>query len=167
MTQEEKKAIVDKVVEAAVATQIRDDVCSRSTMYGLQTQFDFIPDSFVKATASLCGGTGSGSGSCGAYCAGLLALGLKFNSTIEEELQDEEAFGKTAATFTEYRERFVKEMGTIMCPKIHEKLFGKAYDLTDPKDSEEFLNLPGHVEKCGETVAVAARIAAEMLLEKE
>ena len=167
MTQEEKKAIVDKVVETAVATQIRDDVCSRSTMYGLQTQFDFIPDSFVKATASLCGGTGSGSGSCGAYCAGLLALGLKFNSTIEEELQDEEAFGKTAATFTESRERFVKEMGTIMCPKIHEKLFGKAYDLTDPKDSEEFLNLPGHVEKCGETVAVAARIAAEMLLEKE
>ena len=167
MTQEEKKAIVDKVVETAVATQIRDDVCSRSTMYGLQTQFDFIPDSFVKATASLCGGTGSGSGSCGAYCAGLLALGLKFNSTIEEELQDEEAFGKTAATFTEYRERFVKEMGTIMCPKIHEKLFGKAYDLTDPKDSEKFLNLPGHVEKCGETVAVAARIAAEMLLEKE
>ena len=74
MTQEEKKAIVDKVVETAVATQIRDDVCSRSTMYGLQTQFDFIPDSFVKATASLCGGTGSGSGSCGAYCAGLLAL---------------------------------------------------------------------------------------------
>ena len=64
MTQEEKKAIVDKVVETAVATQIRDDVCSRSTMYGLQTQFDFIPDSFVKATASLCGGTGSGSGSC-------------------------------------------------------------------------------------------------------
>ncbi len=167
MTQEEKKAIIDKVVATAVATQIRDDVCSRSTMYGLQTQFDFISDEMVTATASLCGGTGSGSGSCGAYCAGLLAVGQKFNSTMEEELKDEAAFGKTAAAFTEYRERFVKEMGTILCPKIHEKLFGKAYDLTDPKDSEEFLNLPGHVEKCGETVAVAARIAAEMLLKDE
>ncbi len=167
MTQEEKKAIVDKAVEAAVMAQVRDDVCSRSTLYGLSTQFDFIPEEMVTASASLCGGTGSGSGSCGAYCAGLLAVGLKRNATIEEELKDPESFGKTAAAFTEYRERFVKEMGTIMCPKIHEKLFGKAYDLTDPVDSEEFLNLPGHVEKCGETVAVAARIAAEMLLEDE
>ena len=124
MTQEEKKAIVDKAVETAVMAQVRDDVCSRSTLVGLKSQFDFIPEEMVTASASLCGGTGSGSGSCGAYCAGLLAVGLKRNATIEEELADPESFGKTAGAFTEYRERFTKEMGTILCPKIHEKLFG-------------------------------------------
>lgn len=167
MTQQEKQAIIEKAVANAVAAQIRDDVCSRSTLAGLKSQFDFIPEEMVTASASLCGGTGSGSGSCGAYCAGLLAVGLKRNAPIAEELENPEVFERAAAAFTEYRERFTKEMGTILCPKIHEKLFGKAYDLTDPKDSEEFLNLPGHVEKCGETVGVAARIAAEMLLADE
>ena len=167
MTQEEKKVIIDECVKAGVEAQIRDDVCSRSTLVGLQTHFDFITDDLIKASACLCGGTGSASGSCGAYCCGLLAVGLKYNSTIPEELEDPESFGKTAETFSTYRDNFIKEMGTIMCPKIHEKLFGKAYNLLDPQDADEFLNLPGHIEKCAETVATATRLAAEMLLRDE
>ena len=167
MTQEEKKAIIDKCVEEGVKAQIRDDVCSRSTLVGLKSYFDWIPDEMIKASASLCGGTGSASGSCGAYCCGLLAVGLKYNSTIEEELQDDEAFGKTAMHFSMYRDKFIAEMGSIMCQKAHEKLFGRSYNLLDDAEAQEFLTLPGHVEKCAETVATATRLAAEMLLEDE
>ena len=167
MTQEEKKAIIDKCVEEGVKAQIRDDVCSRSTLVGLKSYFDWIPDEMIKASASLCGGTGSASGSCGAYCCGLLAVGLKYNSTIDEELQDEEAFGKTAMHFSEYRDKFIGEMGSILCPKVHEKLFGRSYNLLDDAEAQEFLTLPGHVEKCAETVATATRLAAEMLLADE
>ena len=167
MTQEEKQAVIDRAVEAAVAAQIRDDVCSRSTLIGLKTQFDWISDDMIKASASLCGGTGSASGSCGAYCCGLLAVGQKFNSTPEEEQADEEAFGKTAMAFSEYRDKFYAEMGTILCPKIHEKLFGRSYDLMDDAEAGEFLNLPGHAETCAKTVAAATRLAAEMLLKDE
>ena len=167
MTQEEKKAIIDKCVEEGVKAQIRDDVCSRSTLVGLKACFDWIPDDVIKASASLCGGTGSASGSCGAYCCGLLAVGMKYNSTIEEELQDDEAFGKTAMHFSEYRDKFIAEMGSIMCPKVHEKLFGRSYNLLDDAEAQEFLTLPGHVEKCAETVATATRLAAEMLLAEE
>lgn len=164
MTKQEK---IDAAVAAAIEAQLRDDVCARSALYGLSTVFDFIPQEMIKATASLAGGCGSASGSCGAYCSGLMAVGLQRNSTIEEELENPEAFGKTAAAFSEYRDRFKAVYGTILCPEIHEQLFGRSYTLYDPVEVEEFLNLPGHVEKCAEVVAAATRIAAEMLTEGE
>jgi hypothetical protein len=68
MTKQEK---IDTVVKNAVEAQIRDDLCARSTMYGLSAVFDFIPESVVTGAASLSGGCGSASGSCGAYCCGL------------------------------------------------------------------------------------------------
>lgn len=168
MSEREK---IDLAVKNAVEAQCRDDVCSRSTMVGLKSIFDFIPEDFVKAMGSFCGGTASCSGSCGAFCAGLLAVGLKYNSTIEEELsapEGKDPFGeKTAVHFMKYRDRFIKEVGTMMCPEIHKKLFGRSYLLTDPKQSEEFLNLEGHAIKCSKIVAIATRIAAETILEDE
>ena len=158
--------IVAKAVEVAKQTQVRDDLCSRSAMYGLKSVFDFIPDSFVVASASLAGGCGSASGSCGAYCSGLLAVGLKFNATMEEESGDPGVFlSKTAAAFNEYRDRFTEAMGTTLCPEIQKQLFGRSYRLYDPAEVGEYLSLPGHAEKCAEVVGVATRIAAEMLLE--
>jgi len=157
--------MIDKAVETAKNTQMRYDLCSRSAIYGLQSVFDFIPDAFVKASASLAGGCGSASGSCGAYAACLLAVGLKFNSTMDEETADPSAFpNKTAAAFNEYRDRFRAVMGTTLCPDIQEKLFGRSYKLYDPEELQEYLSLPGHAQKCAEVVGTAARLAAEMLL---
>jgi len=157
--------LVDKAVQIAKQTQMRDDLCSRSAIYGLQSVFDFIPDSLVKACASLAGGCGSASGSCGAYASCLLAVGLKFNSTMDEEAENPEAFPtKTAAAFNKYRDLFRAEMGTTLCPEIQEKLFGRSYKLYEPEEVQEYLSLPGHAEKCAEVVGTATRLAAEMLL---
>ncbi|MCL2125645.1 MAG: C-GCAxxG-C-C family protein [Oscillospiraceae bacterium] len=161
----DKIEIVENAVEAAKKTQIRDDLCSRSTMYGLQSVFDFIPDSMVKASASLAGGCGSASGSCGAYCSGLLAVGLLLNSTMEEEAGDPASFEKTAAAFNEYRDRFMAELGTTYCPEIQKGLFGRSYRLYDANELKDYMALPGHAEKCAEVVGLATRIAAEMIVE--
>jgi hypothetical protein len=161
MTKQEK---ISKAVKNAVSKQIEDDLCSRSALYGLSTVFDFIPEEMVVASASFVGGCGAASGSCGAYCSCLLAVGLKFNSTMEEEKADPGAFGRTSSKFIEFRDRFLAEYGTILCPEIHERLFGRSYIFTDPRQMEEFLALPGHREKCAEVVGVATRIAAEMIM---
>lgn len=163
MTRQQK---IDNAAETARQAQIRDDVCSRSVLVGLKTIFS-IPEEMITASFNLCGGTGSASGSCGAYCSGLLAVGLKYNAPLEEELKNPELQDKAAAGFIEYRDRFMKEMGTILCPEIHKKLFGRSYVLTDPVQQQEFLALEGHHIKCAEPVAVAARIAAEMILADE
>jgi len=165
-----KQNLIEKAAAEAARIQCRDDVCSRSTLAGLASVFDFIPQELVTASGGLCGGTGSASGSCGAYCAGLLAVGLRFNASIEKELAEpnRDLFSETTASkMVEYRERFMKEFGTILCPKIHEKLFGRAYDLMNPVDQQAFFELEGHAETCSRVVAAAARIAAEMITEGE
>ena len=164
MTREEK---IKKAVDAAVEAQIRDDICARSAMYGLKQVFDWIPEDLITASLSLAGGCGAGSGSCGAYCAGLLAVGMKYNSTMEEEKEHPEAIERGCAKFVEFRDRFLKERGTILCPELHKQVFGRSYVFTDPVQHEEFANRADHNVKCAEIVASAVKVACEMLLDYE
>ena len=69
-----KQEIIDLCANTAKEAQIRDDVCSRSTLIGLKAYFD-IPDDLIRASTNLCGGAGAASGSCGTYTCGQLALG--------------------------------------------------------------------------------------------
>ena len=162
-----KQEKIDCAVTASKAATIRDDICARSVMIGLKEIFDEIPEELITATLSLAGGTGSASGSCGAYCCGLLAVGLKYNAPLKDELLNPALKQKGAAKFSEYRDRFLKELGTVMCPELHKKVFGRSYNLVDPKEHEDFLSLPGHQHKCAEIVGAATRIAAEMILADE
>ena len=163
----DKEALIQTAVEIARQAQIRDDICSRSVLIGLQAICDEIPDEMVMASLSLAGGTGSASGSCGAYCTGQLGVGAVFNAPVDDELSNPALKMQGVKKFSEYRDRFLKEMGTIMCPEIHKKVFGRVYVLSDPQQEMEFLTLEGHEAKCAEVVAVATRIAAEMILEDE
>lgn len=162
MTREE---LIKKAVDAGVAAQIRDDICSRSAMHGLSQVFDFIPEELVTASLSLAGGCGAGSGSCGAYCAGLLAVGMRFNSTMAQERENPEAIEGGCRKFVEYRDRFLAERGTILCPELHKQVFGRSYVFTDPDQHAAFGALEGHEVKCAEVVASAVKVACEMILD--
>ena len=155
--------LVEMAVDTAKAAQIRDDVCSRSVLIGLSALTE-IPEEMITASLSLVGGTGAASGSCGAYCAGLLGVGMKYNYPLEDELSNPALMFEGIKKAMEYRDRFLAVNGSILCPAIQEKLFGRSYIFTDPKQEEEFLSLEGHREKCAEIVGHATRIAAEMII---
>lgn len=159
--------ILDRVGRAAAEAQIRDDVCSRSTLIGLKTYFDWIPDDVIRASMSLCGGAGASSGSCGTYTCGLLAIGLKFNVPLADELADPEKQEDGAAKFMEFRDRFIAAMGSTMCPELQKQVFGRSYIFTEPADCEEYWQITDHNVKCAEIVERATRVAAEMLLDAE
>lgn len=160
-----KEAIINQIGAAAREAQIRDDVCSRSTLIGLKTYFDWIPDELIRASFSLCGGAGASSGSCGTYTCGLLAVGLKYNKPLEEELTDPSKQQVGGAKFKEFRDRYLEEMGSTLCPELQKQVFGRSYIFTDPKDCEAYGLVDDHNVKCGEVVERAARLIAEMLLE--
>ena len=160
----DKNQMIDMAVETAKAAQIRDDACSRSVLIGLSSLCD-MPEEMIAASLSLLGGTGAASGSCGAYCAGLLGVGMKHNYPLDDELSNPALKLEGIKKATEYRDRFIASQGTVMCPLIHEKLFGRSYIFTDPEQEMEFLSLQGHEVKCAEIVGEATRIAAEMILE--
>jgi len=162
-----KSEKIETAVKTAMEAQLKYDLCSRSAMYGLSKVFNEIPESFIKASASLAGGCGSASGSCGAYCAGLLAVGLRFNSTMAEEDENPEVFAKTSAAFNEYRDKFRARYGTTLCPEIQKQLFGRGYVLYDENDLQEYMKLEGHEEKCAGVVGEAVRIAADMIFDDD
>ncbi len=164
MTKEEK---IQLAVDAAMEAQIRDDICARSAMHGLRQIFDFIPVELETASLSLAGGCGSSSGSCGAYCAGLLAVGMKYNSTMEEEKTNPDAIELGCQKFSEFRDRFKNALGATTCPELHKKTYGRSFQLDDPKEFEEFMGYEGHERMCAAVVGDAVRVAAEMLLEDE
>lgn len=162
-----RSEILDQVGKAAKEAQIRDDVCSRSTLIGLKTYFSWIPDDMIRASMSLCGGAGASSGSCGTYTSGLLVIGLKHNVSLEEELANPEKQGVGAAKFMEFRDRFLAAMGTTLCPELQKQVFGRSYIFTNPEHCDEYWKVQDHNEKCGIIVEKAARVIAEMLLDDE
>ncbi len=161
-----KQEIIDKCANAAREAQIRDDVCSRSVLLGLKEYFD-IPDEMIRASASLCGGAGAASGSCGTYTCGLLAVGWKFNVPLERELADPDSFDITQSKFIGFRDRFLKEFGTTLCPEIHKQVYGRSYIYTKPEDCEAYGKVLDHNVQCAAVVERATRLVAEFLLEGE
>jgi len=159
-----KQEIIDLCGNAAREAQIRDDVCSRSVLLGLKEYFD-IPEDMIRASASLCGGAGAASGSCGTYTCGLLAVGWKFNVPLEQEMKDPDSFSINQEKFINFRDRFIKEFGTTLCPEIHKQVFGRTYDFKKPEDCEEYAKVTDHNVRCGEVVERATRLCAEFLLE--
>lgn len=171
MTEESKREIIERAERAAKEAQIRLDTCSCSTLYGLSTQFDFISAEMVAATRALSGGVAASSGSCGALCSGLLALGVKHYPSVPEELSGADTVGpKMQAAWDKVfrlRDAFLNEYGSTLCSGVQKAIYGRSYNLLDEKEREEFLTLPGHREKCAQVVAKATRLTAEMLLEDE
>ncbi len=161
-----KQEIIDLCAKTAREAQIRDDVCSRSVLIGLKAYFD-IPDEMIRASASLCGGAGAASGSCGTYTCGLLAVGLKYNVPLEQELADPDSFAIDQQKFIGFRDRFLKEFGTTLCPEIHKQIYGRSYIYTKPEDCEAYGAVTDHNVRCAEVVERATRLVAAFLLEDE
>ena len=130
-----RQEIIDLCGKAAREAQIRDDVCSRSTLIGLKAYFDWIGDDMIRASMNLCGGAGGSSGTCGTFTAGLLAVGLKYNVPLAEELKKPELQEINAGMFNKFRDEYLAVMGTTLCPEFQKKVFGRSYIFTDPVDS--------------------------------
>ena len=162
-----KQEIIDLCGAAAREAQIRDDVCSRSTLIGLKAYFDWIPEDMIRASMNLCGGAGASSGSCGTFTAGLLAVGLKFNVPLAEELKNPALQERNAAMFSAFRDGFLEKLGTTMCPEFQKQIYGRSYIFTDPADCEAYWAIADHNEKCAIVVERAARFIAEFLLDND
>ena len=136
-----KAEIIDQVAKAAREVQVRDDVCSRSTLIGLKTHFDWIPDDMIRASMSLCGGAGASSSCCGTYTCGLLAIGLKYNVPLEEGLADPEKQGIGAAKFMEFRDRYLKAWAPPSAPNTRNRSSEKVIYLLTRRTSRHILKL--------------------------
>lgn len=125
-----------------------------------------------KAATVLAGGVAGRGETCGALLGALMALGLAVG---RERMPDTEKYRQAMVPALEMSRRFQQELQaqfgfsapleTTLCREIQARIYGRPFDLTDPRDYGAFLAAGGHSsEGCPKVCAVAARVAGEQLM---
>lgn len=151
----------------------RHSGCSQAVLLALQDEFGIGNDAVFKSATVLSGGVARHGETCGALLGALMGLGLVSG---REKMEDTQSYRDAMAPSAELIERFKDELKTqfgfegaldgTLCRQIHEKIYGRAFDMTDPEDYQAFLDVGGHSSAgCFKTCGIAGQVAAEKILE--
>lgn len=153
--------LLDRVAWAAYHNDRVYEGCSRSVLYALQGHLHLEGGGALKASTALAGGIARMGETCGALIGGIMAIGLVLG---RKDLADIQAYRDTMAASYQMYDRFKEEMGGTTCFEIQKKLFGRSFDFKRDEDAEEWYKAGG-LEKCPLVCGVAARIAADIIID--
>jgi C_GCAxxG_C_C family probable redox protein len=158
----EKKQILDRVQKRAEEYEYLSHSCSKGSALAVMEEFGLGNMEIIKAMSPF-PGFGMTGWICGGIIGSLVALGLFFGS---DDLLDYESTGRTMTAARTFIPRFEQEVGTVLCPKIHEDVvFGKYINARESKENfDAFIAAKGY-ERCALLPGIGARIAAEIIIE--
>ena len=136
--------------------------CAQGTLLALQEQFHLGNSQTLKAATAMPGIALSGD-TCGAIIGAIMALGLAFGREKPEDLQ---AVQRATSAARKLCKRFEQEFGSCNCRDVQHHIFGRSFNLADPKDVLEFVNADAS-KKCRAPAGKAARIAGELILDSQ
>ena len=173
----EKARLIRKIEQDADYYEREYYGCARTALSALQRNLKLGGGDVFKASLALSGGVARNCEVCGALLGALMAVGLAYGSDklafpfgtwVKEKKQDDEVAQR-------YREvmdrafiicdRFKELYGSLRCADVQMAIRGKFWDLRDHKQSAEYVQPKIH-DKCGSVAAAAARITAEVILER-
>jgi C_GCAxxG_C_C family probable redox protein len=134
--------------------------CAQGTLLALQEEFGLGDSHTLKAATAMPGIALRGE-TCGAVMGAIMALGLAFG---REKPEDYAAAQRTTGAARKLCKRFEEEFGSCNCRDVQHHIFGRSFNLTDPKDLEEFGKADAG-KKCRAPVGKAVRIVGEMILD--
>jgi len=150
--------------------------CAQCTIAALSDFFGTGSERLVKAATALSGGTaGMGNGNCGAYSGGVLALGDLYGrerkdlsdrekTRVAKDLSDREKTRVARDLAGKLHARFMEQYGGVTCHDVQRKVFGRPFNLRDPKDYEAFEKAGAHLDKCPSVVGNTVRWTGEIIL---
>jgi len=116
-----------------------------------------------KAGSALAGGVARQGETCGALTGAIMAVCTLIG---RERIEDVEQYRKAMEPATRIYARFKDEIGHTLCWEIHKIRYGRVYRLCVSEEGEAFHKMGGHGRKgCPEVCGIAARIAADMILD--
>lgn len=140
--------------------------CCQSTIAALQETLGPRDDSLFRAGSGMAGGIGIHcDGVCGGYSGGVMQLSRMFGRT-RERIADGEAMDLTNRLASKLHGKFIEEYGSVICRDIHQRIFGRTFDLWNPEDAKAIEAAGSHVDKCTTVVGNASAWAAEIALEE-
>lgn len=163
---ESKEQLLNKAYDLAFNYEAERGSCPQCVLAALFETLNIGDEATIKSADALAGGTAlSTKGTCGALVGGLLAI----SSIVGREYDDFNA-GKTKRRVFQFSkqlyDKFIDEYGSPLCCDVHLKLFGRTFNLMDPKEYEEFDKAGAHVDKCPSVSGNVARWTAEIILER-
>jgi C_GCAxxG_C_C family probable redox protein len=151
----------------------RHSGCSQGVLLSLQDEFGIGNNEVFKAATVLSGGIARHGETCGALIGALMGLGLVIG---RENMEDTEVYRDSMEPSADLIERFKDELkkqfgfegelnGTL-CKQLHEKIYGKSFDMMNPDDYQAFLDAGGHSDSgCLKVCGIAGQVGAEKILE--
>ena len=160
-----KEELLDKVYNLAFKYEAERGSCPQCVVSAIMETLDVGDPETVKAIDALAGGTAlSTQGTCGALVGGLVAI----SSIVGRSYKDFSAGERKRRVFMYSKklyDKFVEEYGSPICKDVHQKLFGRTFNLMDKDDYAEFEKMGAHVDKCPDVSGKTARWAAEIILD--
>jgi C_GCAxxG_C_C family probable redox protein len=158
------------LVEKARATgfQYEKDYqnCCQSTIAAIQDTLGIRDDAVFKAGSGMAGGVGIHcDGVCGGYSGGVMVLSQLFGRN-RENFRDTEALIPSFELASALHEKYIQEYDSIICSDIHQKLFGRTFDLWEEDDFAAIEDLGAHIDKCTGVVGTAAAWTVEIILDE-
>lgn len=162
---QKREEILQKAYDLAFKYEAERGSCPQCVLSALMETLHVGDPETVKAIDALAGGTAlSAEGTCGALVGGLAAI----SSIVGRSYKDFSAGERKRRVFMYSKklyDKFVEEYGSIICKDVHQKLFGRTFNLMDKDDYAEFEKMGAHVDKCPVVSGKTARWAAEIILD--
>ena len=136
--------------------------CAQGTLLALQEEFR-MEDVLAFRAATAMPGIALRGETCGAIIGAIMALGMAFG---REKPDDIKAVMRTTGAARKLCKRFEEQFGSCSCLGVQQRIFGRTFDLVDQDEIMEFANA-GASKKCRVPAQLAARIAGEMILDRQ
>jgi C_GCAxxG_C_C family probable redox protein len=168
-----REELLHKAYDLGVSFEKYSGSCSQCTVAALREILGF-EDIIVKIATSSCGGqAGFSTAACGGVIGGTIVLdyylGRPANmvSATQEIPEGMEAFSHAMGAAQSLCNKFIRQYGSILCPQLQERIYGRAFNHQDPADWQAFLDAGAHTDptKCMSVVGNAARWTPEILID--
>ena len=160
-----REELLEKVYNLAFKYEAERGSCPQCVLSAIMETLKVGDPETVKAIDALAGGTAlSAQGTCGALVGGLVAI----SSIVGRSYKDFSEGERKRRVFMYSKklyDKFVEEYGSPICKDVHQKLFGRTFNLMDKDDYTEFEKMGAHVDKCPDVSGKTARWAAEIILD--
>ena len=122
-------------------------------------------DEVFNSATGLCAGVGLVTeNTCSAFTGGAMVIGMVYPRRREHFDGDRDNKYLNFELIQKLRDKFIQEYGTTTCGKIHEKIYGRAYDMRLAEERQAFEEAGGHGDHgCTEVVAKSAQWTINVL----
>ena len=138
--------------------------CSQCVLSALQDHLGLGSRDSFKAATALAGGIARMGETCGALVGGIMGISLAFGRDRLEDATTSQGYARAMDLGGELCKRFGAALGSTQCRDIQRSLFGRSFDLRDPRERQEFRKAGGY-DKCPQVAQRAAELAATVILE--